>query len=124
MADKYARLEEERGNSSLKTRTIKYKFGPKFFNLRTLSLKLEFYVNGEEPIKDLIFIERYYFRERILSNFEFKFPFCMGKSKNEVEFVYQLPVLTEAEIDEIIKSPYEAQSDSFFFADGSLIIHN
>ena len=78
----------------------------------------------DEPIKDLIFIERYYFKDRLLSNFEFKFPFCIGKSRNEVEFVYELPQLTDEEKREIIASPYEAESDSFFFANGQLIIHN
>ncbi len=30
MADKYARQEEETGNASIETRTIKYSFGPDF----------------------------------------------------------------------------------------------
>ena len=124
LADKYARKEEENGNVSLQTRTIRYKFSSQFLNLRMLSLKLEFYVLGEEPRKDLLFIERYYFKDRLLSNFEFQFPFCIGKSKNEVEFVYELPKFSEDERQEIIKAPFEAQSDSFFFANGSLIIHN
>lgn len=108
----------------METRTIKYSFGPDFLQLRTLALKLEFYVLGDEPIKDLMFIERYYFKNRLLSNFEFKFPFCMPKSKNEVEFVYELPKLSEEEKRELIQCPWEAKSDSFFFAGGSLIIHN
>ena len=66
-------------------------------NLKTLSLKLEFFVINDEPIKDLVFIERYYFKDRLLSNFEFKFPFCIPKSKNDVEFVYDLPKLSEEE---------------------------
>ena len=89
-----------------------------------MALKLEFYVVGDEPITDLIFVERYYFRDRLISHFEFKFPFCMPKSKNEVEFIYDLPKLTEVEKNEIINSPWEAQSDSFYFAQGRLIIHN
>ena len=92
--------------------------------MRTLALKLEFCVLGDEPLKDLTFIERYYFRDRLLSNFEFKFPFCMPKSKNEVEFVYELPKLTEEEKREIISSPWEAKSDSFYFVNNQLIIHN
>ena len=123
-ADKHARREEENGNVTLQTRTVRYKFGPQFLDLKTLSLKLEFYVLGEEPITDLVFVERYYFRDRLLSNFEFKFPFCMGKSKNEIEFVYDLPKFTEQDKQEIIAAPYEQQSDSFFFVNGALIIHN
>ena len=63
-------------------------------------------VLGDEPIKDLIFIERYYFKDRLLSHFEFKFPFCIPKSKNDVEFVYDLPKLTPEEKDEIVNSPW------------------
>jgi hypothetical protein len=48
----------------------------------------------------------------------------MPKSKNEVEFVYDLPKLTEEEKEEIINCPYEAISDSFYFANNQLIIHN
>ena len=114
-AHNLALKEEEEGNISLDTRTIKYHFGPDFLELKTLSLKLEFYVVEEFPIKDLLLIERFYFRDRLLSNFEFKFPFCMPKSKNECEFVYDLPVLTLEEKQEMIENPWEAQSDSFFF---------
>ena len=123
-ADKMARKEEEDGLVSLDTRTIRYSFGPDFLNLRTLSLKLEFYVVNDEPIKDLIFIERYYFKDRLISNFEFQFPFCMPKSKNDVEFVYDLPKFSEQEKQDIINNPWEMKSDSFYFANGQLIIHN
>ncbi len=71
-------------------------------------MKLEFYVLGDEPIKDLLLIERFYFRDRLLSNFEFQFPFCMPKSKNECEFIYDLPKLTDEEKREMIASPWDA----------------
>ena len=106
------------------TRKIKYQFGEAFFNFKTLSLKLEFNVVSEEPVKDLILVERFYFRDRLLRNFEFKFPFCLPKSKNECEFIYDVPVLSEEEKKEMIDNPWEAQSDSFFFVGDKLIIHN
>eukprot|EP00347_Sterkiella_histriomuscorum_P020011 403339439 len=123
-AHNIALQEEDDGKQSLETRTIRYQFGPHFLELETLSLKLEFYVLGDEPIKDLLLIERFYFRDKLLSNFEFQFPFCMPKSKNECEFVYDLPILNEEEKQEMIDSPWDAQSDSFFFVNGQLIIHN
>ena len=124
MADKHARQEEEDGNIDLNTRTIKYHFGPHFLDLQTLALSLEFFVEGEEPIKDLLLIERHYYGDKLLSAFEFQFPFCMPKSKNEWEFVYDLPKLASDEKQELIESPWETFSDSYFFADGQLIVHN
>ncbi len=123
-AHEMALTEERDGEASLETRTILYHFGPQFFDLKNLSLKLEFNVFGDEPVKDLLLIERFYFRDRLLSSFEFKFPFCMPKSKNECEFIYDLPKITEEEKQEMIESPWEARSDSFFFVGGKLIIHN
>ena len=48
----------------------------------------------------------------------------MPKSKNEVEFVYDLPHFTQEEKEKIIKAPWDMKSDSFYFAKGQLIIHN
>ena len=48
----------------------------------------------------------------------------MPKSKNECEFIYDLPVLTDEEKQDMIDNPWEAQSDSFFFVNQQLIIHN
>ena len=123
-ADKLARKEEDEGKISLETRTVKYEFGADFLELKTLALSLEFYVVGDDPISDLLFIERHYFKDQLLSSFEFQFPFCMGRSKNQCEFVYKLPELTEEQKHEMIRNPWQATSDSFFFANGQLIIHN
>ncbi|CDW80742.1 gmp-delta subunit family protein [Stylonychia lemnae] len=112
------------GQSTIESRTVMYRFGPQFLELKTLSLRLEFNIVCEEPIKDLLLIERHYFRDRLLINFEFKFPFCMPKSKNDCEFIYDLPNLTEEEKKEMIENPWEVKSDSFFFHEGRLIIHN
>ena len=35
-----------------------------------------------------------------------------------------MPQFTEEEMQEIIDNPWEVKSDSFFFAEGRLIIHN
>ena len=61
MADKKALSEEEESDVTLETRTIKYHFGPDFLKLKTLALSLEFYVLSDEPIKDLLLIEKHYF---------------------------------------------------------------
>lgn len=86
-----ALLQEEAGLATLDDRTIQYQFGKKFLDYKTLSLKLEFNIISDEPVKDLLLVERHYFRDRLLINFEFKFPFCMPHSKNDCEFIYDLP---------------------------------
>ena len=35
-----------------------------------------------------------------------------------------MPELSPAEMQEIIDAPWEVKSDSFFFAEGRLIVHN
>ena len=38
--------------------------------------------------------------------------------------MYDMPELSTAEMQEIIDAPWEVKSDSFFFAEGTLIVHN
>ena len=123
-AHQAALREEKAGRASLDTRVIKYRLGPEFLRLKTVGLKLEFSVAGEQPIKDLTLVERHYFNDRLLRSFEFKFPFCMPESKNNCEFIYDMPQLTEEEREEMIAKPWETRSDSFFFVGDRLIIHN
>lgn len=42
-------------------------------------------------------IERHYFRDRLLKNFDFEFGFCIPNSKNTCEHIYEFPPL---DIDE------------------------
>ena len=38
--------------------------------------------------------------------------------------IYDLPVLTEDQKDDMILSPWETKSDTFFFVNNQLVIHN
>ena len=69
-------------------------------------------------------VERHYFRGRVIQDYSFRFGFVIPNSQNEWEFVYDMPSLTAEETQEIIAAPWEVKSDSFFFANGSLIVHN
>lgn len=69
-------------------------------------------------------IERHYFKNRVIKSYEFKFGFCMPKSKNTLEMIYDLPELSEEERVEMSSNPWETKSDTFFFVEGKLIIHN
>ena len=79
---------------------------------------------GDAPIQNLEMIERHYFRGRVLQDYGFTFGFVIPGSVNEWEFMYDMPELTPAEMQEIIDAPWEVKSDSFFFAEGRLIVHN
>ena len=104
-------------------RMIKYHLGPDFLYLKTVGLTMNFSI-GPKPIDNMEMIERHYFRGKVIRDYGFKFGFVIPNSTNSWEFVYDLPELSEAEKAEIAAAPWEVKSDSFFFANGKLMIHN
>ena len=104
-------------------RLIKYHLGPDFLRLQTVGLTMRFGI-GEREVRDLEVIERHYFRGRCIQDYGFRFGFVIPNSTNEWEFVYDMPSFTEEERQEIINAPWEVKSDSFYFANGELIVHN
>ncbi len=50
---------------------------------------------GDIPINNFRMIERHYFREQLLKNFDFEFGFCIPSSKNTCEHIYEFPPLSE-----------------------------
>ena len=69
-------------------------------------------------------VERHYFRGRVIRDYSFHFGFVIPNSTNSWEFQYEMPPLSPEELQEIVSAPWEVKSDSFFFAEGRLIIHN
>ena len=69
-------------------------------------------------------VERHYFKGEVIRSYEFTFGFVIPNSTNTWEFTYDLPALTPEREEEIINNPWGVKSDSYFFADGKLIIHN
>ncbi|RVE64002.1 hypothetical protein OJAV_G00142170 [Oryzias javanicus] len=104
-------------------RFVRYQFTPAFLRLRQVGATVEFTV-GDKPIENFRMIERHYFREKLLKSFDFEFGFCMPSSKNTCEHIYEFPPLAEDTIREMILHPYETQSDSFYFVDNKLVMHN
>ena len=104
-------------------RLIRYHLGPDFLELRNLGTQLTFTV-GDKPVKNLVMIERHYFKDKLLKSFEFAFDFCIPNSTNEWETLYTIPALDENTKDEMISSPWETRSDSFYFVDNKLIMHH
>ncbi|KAM6985854.1 protein unc-119 homolog B [Aplochiton taeniatus] len=104
-------------------RFVRYQFTPAFLRLRQVGATVEFTV-GDKPIENFRMIERHYFREKLLKSFDFEFGFCMPSSKNTCEHIYEFPPLSEEIMREMILHPYETQSDSFYFVDNKLVMHN
>lgn len=104
-------------------RFVRYQFTPAFLRLRQVGATVEFTV-GDLPIENFRMIERHYFREKLLKSFDFEFGFCMPNSKNTCEHIYEFPPLSEDIIREMVLHPYETQSDSFYFVNNKLVMHN
>jgi len=104
-------------------RFVQYQFPPAFLQLRQVGATVTFQV-GDAPVTNLKMVERHFYKDRLLKSFDFDFGFCIPGSKNTIEHIYEFPTLTEAECKDMIASPFETKSDSFYFVDGKLIMHN
>jgi hypothetical protein len=104
-------------------RTIRYHFGPDFLKLRAVGSTLQFKV-GPKEVRNFKMIERHYFRDRLLKNFDFTLDFCIPNSVNTWEVIYDLPLLPDDISQEMIANPWETKSDSFYFVEDQLIMHN
>ncbi|XP_028313233.1 protein unc-119 homolog B [Gouania willdenowi] len=115
---------EDSGDVNTSTgRFVRYQFTPAFLKLRTVGATVEFTV-GERPINSFRMIERHYFQGKLLKNFDFDFGFCIPNSCNTCEHIYEFPQLPEDLIHQMVEHPYETRSDSFYFVDNKLIMHN
>lgn len=69
-------------------------------------------------------IERHFFREQHLKTFDFNFGFCIPNSVNTCEHIYEFPVIDTKLRDLMVAHPFETRSDSFYFVDDTLVMHN
>lgn len=110
-------------NIETSQRTIRYHLGPDFLELKNLGSSLTFSV-GNKPVKNLLMIERHYFKNILVKSFEFKFDFCIPNSTNTWESIYTIPELDPKLKQEMIDNPWMTKSDSFYFVEDKLIMHN
>lgn len=110
-----------------KTKIVHFlEFEPKFsiiFRLQKVGATVDFSV-GPQAIKEFRMIERHFFRNKLLKSFDFDFGFCIPDSKNTVEHIYDFPKLDPETVRQMVSKPFETKSDSFYFVDGKLIMHN
>jgi len=69
-------------------------------------------------------IERHYYKDKLIQSFDFTFPFCIPNSVNDWESIYTIPKVTNEVKEDMINNPYDTVSDSFYFVDGELVMHN
>ena len=104
-------------------RSIRYNFPPSFLQLKTVGAKLVFAI-GPQAVPNFRMIERHYFRTQLVKSFDFSFGFCIPNSTNSWEAIYDMPALTPEWEQAIVQNPFETRSDSFYFVNNQLIMHN
>lgn len=104
-------------------RYIHYEFPISFLQSKVLSCMLNFKV-GDLPVKNLTLIENHYFHDERIASYEFKLPFCPPNTRNTAEYIYEVPALDDKIIQEISNNGLSTYSDTFFFVNGELIMHN
>ena len=57
--------------------------------------RIEFSI-GEVPLNKFRMVERHFFKDRLLKEFDFDFGFCMPLSHNSIEHIYDFPPLDQA----------------------------
>ncbi|XP_039962163.1 protein unc-119 homolog [Bactrocera neohumeralis] len=104
-------------------RYVRYQFTPAFLGLKNVGATVEFTVGGK-PVNNFRMIERHFFRDRLLKTFDFEFGYCIPYSKNSCEHIYEFPNLPSELVSEMIACPFQTRSDSFYFVENRLIMHN
>merc|ERR1712070_1054562 len=104
-------------------RKIRYDFDAEFLRKKTIGTTLKFSI-GDKEVPNFRMIERHYFKERLVRSFDFSFGFCIPNTTNTWEAIYDLPQFNEEEVRDMINSEYETKSDSFYFVNDELVMHN
>jgi hypothetical protein len=61
---------------------------------------------------------------QLVKSFDFEFGFCIPGSVNCWDAIYSMPPLDDDLVADMVNHPYETQSDSFYFVDNTLVMHN
>ena len=121
--DNFIETEEDRNDPS-SGRFVKYHLHKEFLEFKVLGAQVTFTV-GKKMVKNFTMIERHYFKDRLIKSFDFDFGAALiPNSENTIEHIYEMPKLSEKMKASMVASPWETKSDSFYFVDGKLIMHN
>merc|ERR1711920_139412 len=119
-SDPHTPPESEEDDSS---RFIRYHFGPMFLDYPNIGTTLVFQ-NGPYELRNFRMIERHYFGNTLIKSYDFTMPFVIPNTTNTWEVIYSMPELDHDLKQQIAASPWETKSDSFYFVDGQLVMHN
>lgn len=105
-------------------RSIDYAFPAEFLAYRSVGTTLKFRV-GPQPVRNLRMVEHHHYKGELIRSFDFSFPFCAPDSENEwdAQYVLDEPLAPEV-IADMVANPFSVTSDSYYFVDGQLIMHN
>ena len=102
---------------------LRYDFPYKILQAKIIGSTITLVV-GDQLVKDLQLIERHYIDNLLVASYDNKFPVFMPNSENTIEFIYNVPKLSDDSLNKIKKSEQiEAKSDTFIFVGSKLIIH-
>mmetsp|Transcript_71651 Transcript_71651/g.187845 ORF Transcript_71651/g.187845 Transcript_71651/m.187845 type:complete len:193 (-) Transcript_71651:262-840(-) len=104
-------------------RSIRYHFGPSFLDFKTIGTCLEFTI-GDTPLHSFRMIERHYFKDQLIRSYDFTLPFVIPNTSNTWEVIYSVPEMDPLLKEEIVACPWETRSDSFYFVQDKLVMHN
>ena len=79
--------------------------------------------NGDKPVPGIHLVEKHFFKGNLIKTYDFQFGFMIPGTENQWETIYDLPQFTEEQKMELITSPNEVTSDSYFFVGNELVIH-
>lgn len=120
----YVETEEEK-NDPTSGRFVRYHLHKEFLDLRSLGAQITFTVGGTHVVKKFRMIEKHYFKGRLVKTFDFNFGAALiPNSENSIEHIYELPKLDKGLKQDMVDSPWETKSDSFYFVENRLIMHN
>jgi len=102
-------------------RTLHYQFSKNYLKAKHIGTTVEF-ATCSEAIPNFRMIERHYFKNKLIKSFDFSFGFCIPNSRNTWENVYEVPKISSSLYKEMLESPEQTCSDSFYFIDNKLEI--
>lgn len=100
-----------------------YNFPGSFFDSKLISTFLKYKV-GDEEVKNMVLVENHFYKDTKIASFKFEFPFSAPNSINTWEYIYDVPKIKNEFIEELVAGNAVNTSDTFFFVDGILILHN
>lgn len=100
-----------------------YNFPISFLQQNFMSTYLKFKV-GDLEVKNLVLVENHFYKNHRIASYVFKFPYCAPNSVNSWQYVYELPKIKKEFIEDIKKNGTVTTSDTFFFVEGKMVMHN